>query len=1835
MIGRIHLRTIALAIGLVAAGSALTGRAGYPVINIQSQQVSMLTTDVRRPYVYGLVRTLTHTNRGALLVINAETEALESIVPLGPEPTDMDVDQSGNYLYVIHYGDQTVWKIDLATFNTVDTCTIQAFPAKDGSRHYHIDAATNDILYCVDDAWAPAVHRIDFATGQELGPTVHNNIGDLIMTRDGQRMYSWYQFGWGAGNLSTFMYRIDCSQSTLSIIDYSVAHGSRDPLDTPLFITADESRVVNKYRALSATNMTQILTIYEDNIYGISLHGDIVFGTTKAYAGLTGQPIFTYPFSSTIMAVSGDQKQFLLYHPTQRKIYSIPVDEIAGIPGPGLNPTPADHATVAVPLEVLAWTADPLALGYHIYLGTNAAEVAVAGTNSPSFLGATTGTSLAPSNLMAAATYYWRVDGLGVFGLSTGTVWTFTTANLSVMPSRFIRYTVAGYSPSGVSFNVTSAITGDVWTASASASWFSLSTTQGVGPGVVDVHFDATGLESGLHSGVVQVASATEQLTVPVLLEVKRLQITRMLTDYARPYIYALQPGENAQAASLLFINTESGLIEKVLPTGSNPTDLTINYAEARLYVNDWPNGPVRIYDLATQAEVGFLALYDAYKINAGGHGLLIYENEDQWINAHLVRTSDGQELAGVFLREGDGEADATGRYYYHCDNNISSATINKFDMASNRFQTIASAPFAHPYGSRNLVLSRDGTRLFWRGFVYNSSLDELASLGKEVYAASLHGELAFTYDGVVVTDTGQQIYSYPVASDVMALSGSQDKLFLYDPTQHRMLVIPMTNIAVVPDASLVPVPADRATISLPLNQLSWSVAPDALSYQVYLGTNEAAVSGADTGSPAFLGPTTNPSIALATQSLAAGVTYFWRVDSLGFGTKATGTVWRFDVASFSVAPLALDVASILGVEPQPVPIHVGATQGLAWTVSVAQAWMQVASSSGNGTGTATIAWNTSGLAAGTYSGRIHVISGIATVAVPVKLTLFQMNLSKLITDYERPYLYGLHPGSGNYDDAYVLFINTESEQIEKAVLVGRRPTDLTIAYDEDRLYTGHYAELYIRAIDLLTKEAVDRFDVPSDPSKLNAAGGGRLIYENDNQWIGIYLYDTVNRVDVASMGGREGDGEVDPTGQYYYHCENNISSAALFKYRILTNGFQHVATVPWGRPYGSRNLVISRNGGRVFWQGWVYDENLNELFNLGEQVYSVSSDGKVAVCGSTARDAENGQTLFTLPASTSVSAFSRDQQKLAVFDGSAKKLHFMPMGLALDTITACATNAVTDEDVPVQVVLKAVSARTNDLFYKVVLQPAFGSLGGTPPNLVYQPSTNYSGVDAFAFVAHNGVKTSAMETVMVHIQPVNDAPVAIEQHLSTMQNTPVNGTLAATDVDSTSLAFRITSGPSHGSIAGTLPSFTYTPAAGYTGSDSVGFTASDGAATSLEKRVFLTIVPPDRTDLIMAKTVDRAATLPGGHIAFTLAVSNAGPLAATGVRVIDHLPGGLVYVGASSGGYDPSSGAWQIGALGVGARTVLVLRASIALTATGLLVNEATVSAASPLEAVSSNNTARAAVRITQRAVSGDFDGDGLADYILYNPPQGFWYILMSSGNLLTAEFGYEGAVPVPRDYDGDGRFDLAVYDDVTGSWYVLCGDGTFLQAQFGYAGTLPVPEDYDGDGLCDMAVYDPASGVWYIAGTADGMRVLQLGYAGVQPAPLKGQGDDREDPAVFDMSNGQWYIADSATGELLVRSGVPGAKAVPLDYDGDGVDELGVYTTGRWTVLQDGGGYHAQRLGLRSSMPVPQDGDGDGRDDLCVYEPRAGTWILLESSSGAKRRIIFGFPGAVPVAP
>ena len=87
-----------------------------------------------------------------------------------------------------------------------------------------------------------------------------------------------------------------------------------------------------------------------------------------------------------------------------------------------------------------------------------------------------------------------------------------------------------------------------------------------------------------------------------------------------------------------------------------------------------------------------------------------------------------------------------------------------------------------------------------------------------------------------------------------------------------------------------------------------------------------------------------------------------------------------------------------------------------------------------------------------------------------------------------------------------------------------------------------------------------------------------------------------------------------------------------------------------------------------------------------------------------------------------------------------------------------------------------------------------------------------------------------------------NQPPVAQGASVETDEDVAVGITLQASDPDGDSLSYSVISGPSDGTLSGTAPDLTYTPAAGFSGVDSFDFQVDDGNGGTDTATISLTV---------------------------------------------------------------------------------------------------------------------------------------------------------------------------------------------------------------------------------------------------------------------------------------------------------------------------------------------------------------------------------------------------------
>jgi PKD repeat protein len=208
------------------------------------------------------------------------------------------------------------------------------------------------------------------------------------------------------------------------------------------------------------------------------------------------------------------------------------------------------------------------------------------------------------------------------------------------------------------------------------------------------------------------------------------------------------------------------------------------------------------------------------------------------------------------------------------------------------------------------------------------------------------------------------------------------------------------------------------------------------------------------------------------------------------------------------------------------------------------------------------------------------------------------------------------------------------------------------------------------------------------------------------------------------------------------------------------------------------------------------------------------------------------------------------------------------------------------DEDTPKIFQISGLDIEDDPLSYAIHIEPELGtlSLNEQSGECHYTPPTDESGQFSFMFTTSDGQLTSEPAMFTLIIDPVNDPPVAQNDTIETLEDTLIEITLQAEDIDSSIEAFSIMEFPD-GNLELVDPSTglcQYTPLTNVFGPDVFSFTASDAESTSQPGFITINITPvndpPVAVSMSITANEDQVRTITldtsdpdGDSITFTL----------------------------------------------------------------------------------------------------------------------------------------------------------------------------------------------------------------------------------------------------------------------------------------------------------------------------------------------------------------------------
>jgi len=300
----------------------------------------------------------------------------------------------------------------------------------------------------------------------------------------------------------------------------------------------------------------------------------------------------------------------------------------------------------------------------------------------------------------------------------------------------------------------------------------------------------------------------------------------------------------------------------------------------------------------------------------------------------------------------------------------------------------------------------------------------------------------------------------------------------------------------------------------------------------------------------------------------------------------------------------------------------------------------------------------------------------------------------------------------------------------------------------------------------------------------------------------------------------------------------------------------------------------------------------------------------------------------------------------------------------------ADAASLTTDEDTDGSVTVTGTDSNGDALTFAIASQPTNGSVTMSGADATYTPNSDYNGSDSFTFTASDGSLTSGAATVTVTVTAVNDAPVAADVSGATTEDTAVDVTLAATDVDGDALTYSA-GAAANGTVTVAGATATYTPNANFNGSDSFTYTANDGTVDSASATVTVTVTAvndaPVAADAALAVDEDTSGDVTlsatdseGDAVTFSVGTAANGTVALSGA-VATYTPN-ADFNGSDSFTYTANDGTSD--------------SAPATVTVTVAAVNDAPVFTAELADSMQPEDGGT----ITFTYVATDVDGDALA---------------------------------------------------------------------------------------------------------------------------------------------------------------------------------------------------------------------------------------------------------------
>ena len=367
------------------------------------------------------------------------------------------------------------------------------------------------------------------------------------------------------------------------------------------------------------------------------------------------------------------------------------------------------------------------------------------------------------------------------------------------------------------------------------------------------------------------------------------------------------------------------------------------------------------------------------------------------------------------------------------------------------------------------------------------------------------------------------------------------------------------------------------------------------------------------------------------------------------------------------------------------------------------------------------------------------------------------------------------------------------------------------------------------------------------------------------------------------------------------------------------------------------------------------------------------------------------------------------------------------------DAPTTANIALTTNEDAAVSGQVTANDIDGDVLSYTTTTAPQNGVLilNAATGEFTYTPNTNYNGSDSFVVTISDGNGGTTTSTITVGVAPVNDAPVAVADAITTDEDTSIVVDVRAndSDIDGDSLTVVAVTQGTNGSVVIDALSGNpiYTPNSDFNGSDSFTYTISDGQGGTSTTTVNVTVNAVDDPSTLIPdwQNIDEDTTLNGNVLDNDSDVDSSLEITSFSVSGTNYNAGDTATINGvgtllmlSNGDYTFTPVLNYNGSLPAVAYTTNTgLTSTLNITVDP--VNDEPV-------ATALNITTNEDVAVTDQVIATDIDGDSLSYTITSSAANG--------SVVIDADTGVFTYTP-DADYNGSDNFVVTVTDGKGGS--------------------------------------------------------------------------------------------------------------------------------------------------------------------------------------------------------